>query len=278
MSVYMTKYYYQFLKKTAFYQLLHILKMDLIKEFFGNFIKKESFNLEGMFDDLYEATGKDVLFLEVKKSILSRFEKPMLDLFASNYKNLSYEIALEFEKIHYFLYLFTEFENYLFQIFKYIIKSHPAIIYDKGIQVGDLEQFANNLSIDIVYDIVAEKVIHDELYKKYSKIFKFAKKKLGLNIEFRNEDLSKLEFYKQIRNLYAHGDGTINMIANRRFNSLGSKPEDLNIKSFSIGEKIIVNQEFIEKFRSCIHIFIETCDKSIVIKYPELKIQTYKKK
>ena len=154
---------------------------------------------------------------------------------------ISYEKVKDIENRSYMLLLFSEFENYIFKCFKSIYFSQLHLLKEKSIPLSlileknnaDLENVNGKVLLLEILNNAVESLIRDFFYQSYEDIFKIASKKLGIKYNISKEYIDKLSGYKLIRNLYAHGDGTINQIFYEQI-----KRYDLGLSSLTIGNKL----------------------------------------
>lgn len=192
---------------------------------------------------------------------LSKFENTFLKIsetlkpfqqFLSEYNKrisrISFEDFLDIEIQLFLLYLFSEFENYTFKVIKYLFIKKPILLSDKKIQISELienndlnlHDIDEKVPIDLKYliDKKAESVIQKKFNEEYFKIFEFIKEQFNINHNLSKKEFSDLNFYKQIRDLYAHRDGTVDhkFIKNneKKIIKLSSK---FNIK---LGKKLVL--------------------------------------
>lgn len=209
------------------------------------------------------------------------------DLVNNFVENLNLEKFLEFEKRYALIYFFIEFENYLFKCFKYVLNKRPDIIEDSKVSLKDIneaqgiikniiedkaeEEALSKFDLVLIIDEIIEKKIHNKFYKKYTDIFNYAYKVLGIQHTIDESELKLLNFFKQIRNLYSHGDGTINQIFIKRIkNLIKDKNKYKKGVKFLLTDKLIQDLELIMK-----HILIKF-DRSIITLFPELLYKSNK--
>jgi hypothetical protein len=109
-------------------------------------------------------------FKDLYYNMMNDFFRDIVDY---HFSMLTYDTLMEFERINYLNCLFTELENYLFKTFKHTLMKYPNILKNKSIQIDDLEMF-EDLNKELIREIVAEKTIHDLLYKDFEEILNFA--------------------------------------------------------------------------------------------------------
>ncbi len=204
-------------------------------------------------------------FKEIYYDLMDNQLKDTVD---HHFKNLNLETLLEFENVNFLNYIFTEFENYLFKSFKFVLMKRPEIIKRKSIKLDELKIINKNLNIELINEIIIENTLHDLFYNNYEDVFKYANDPIGLDIKIEERDTSILNGFKQIRNVYIHGDGKINLLFIKKIQAYKITFEDLKLPDLSIGEKIIVDMELIKKLENFIFKIAGIIDDSLKSKYP----------
>ena len=203
------------------------------------------------------------------------------DLVNSFTDNFNFENFTEFENRYALIYYFTELDSYLFRCFKFILVKKPDILNNTKVSLKELrdvngdikkvieekaeEKAMSKFDLDLFIDEIIEKKIHNKFYRDYTEVFHFAEKILGVKHSMPKDLIDLLNFFKQIRNLYTHGDGTINQIFLKRIERLAKKKD-----VYRIGEKLQLTDELIEDLQQIIRGSIIQFDKSITKLYPEL--------
>ena len=139
-----------------------------------------------------------------------KFYDEIIDLTKSVYEKMNYEQFYEIENSNTLILLFSEFENYLFKCFKFIILKNPSIIDKQTITIKELiekqgdisliieeiaeENALKKFNLDILLDDIIEKKIHYKFYKGYEEIFRYAEKVLEVKHNI-SKDLIKLLKY-----------------------------------------------------------------------------------
>ena len=206
-------------------------------------------------------------FKELYYDLMDDYLKDMVD---HHFKNLNFENLLEFENVNFLNYIFTEFENYLFKSFKFVLMKRPEIINKKSIELSELKMIHRNLNIELINEIIVENTLHDLFYKNYEEVFKKANDPIGLDIKIEEKDISILNGFKQIRNLYIHGDGNINSLFIKKIQRYKITFEDLTLPDLSIGEEIKVDMKLIKKLEKLTFKIVRIIDDSLKSKYPDL--------
>ena len=203
------------------------------------------------------------------------------DLIGNFVDNLNFENFIEFENRYALIYYFTDLDTYLFRCFKFKLTKTPNIIDDTKVSLkvlreanGDIkkviqdkaeEKAMSKFDLNLFIDKVIEKKIQNKFYRDYTEVFHFAEKVLGIKHSIHKDFIDLLNFFKQIRNLYTHGDGIINQIFLKRIEPLIRKKD-----MYRTGEKIQLTDEVIDDLQHIIKSIIIQFDKSLTILYPEL--------
>ena len=201
------------------------------------------------FMKLYEVKDSIDIYSKIKEisikisdikadSALKEFLDEMLQIFIPE---ISYEKVKDIENRSFILLLFSEFENYIFKCFKSIYFSHLYLLKEKNIPLSlileknnaELENVNGKVLFLEILNNIVELQIRDSFYQSYEDIFKIANKKLGIKHNISKDSIDILSGYKLIRNLYAHGDGTVNQIFLEQI-----KRYDLGLSSLTIGKKL----------------------------------------
>lgn len=188
-------------------------------------------------------------------------------------KDVNFERMREFLYRSTMIYIFTEFENYLFKCIKFILLKYPEILDEKSIKLKEIRIIQNGGNLGLVKEIIAENTIHDLFYKNYYEIFNYLKKPLGLELDFSQDIINKLNGYKAIRNLLTHGDGIINLLFQNRMIKWNLSLEDLNLNSLKLGEKLVIDHFLISDFLGILFDIIIEIDIIMVKKFPELRLE-----
>ncbi len=77
------------------------------------------------------------------------------------------------KKKNYLIFLFIEFDNYIYNAFKYVLERKPQLLEEKKIdfKLKDLEFYIMDKDGGYVYSFLAEKEIERKLYGDYMDIF-----------------------------------------------------------------------------------------------------------
>lgn len=201
------------------------------------------------------------------------------DLINKFINKFTLENFIEYENRYTLLYLFTEFENYFFKCFKYILTQRPEIINETKVSIKELKEANGNIvkiiqskaeleayskfDHELFIENLIEKKIHNKFYNTYTEIFNYADKVLGIKHSIPKTLIDVLDFFKQIRNLYTHGDGIINQIFLKRIKQ--KKPE-----TYKIGDKFPLTNKFLGDLGYVLDSTITIFDRSIVEQFPEL--------
>lgn len=188
-------------------------------------------------------------------------------------KDINFERMKEFLNRSKMIYIFTEFENYLFKCIKFVLLKYPEILDEKSIKLKEIRLILNNGNLGLAKEIIAENTIRNLFYKNYYEIFKYLKDPLGLELDFSEKVINKLIGYKEIRNLLTHADGIINLLFQNRIFNRNLSVEDLNLNSLKLGEKIIIDHLLISDFLNILFDIMIKIDIIMVKKFPELRFE-----
>ncbi len=214
----------------------------------------------------------------------------IVDITTEIYDKLNYKQFYEIENANTLILLFSEFENYFFKCFKYILLKRPSILDNQTITIkeliekkGDLNLIVEEIAeenalrkfyLDMLLDDIIEKKIHNKFYKDYDKVFKYAKNILSIKHNISEDLIKWLNFFKQIRNIYAHGDGTITRIFRNKIKKFISK---VNRTNFQLGNKFIVKDQVLMDVEFISTSIIAEFDKALLKIYPDLLFKEDKK-
>jgi len=273
-------------KNITLYEGFRYLKERKLKEHFKMYESYNDFSsfVDNLLDPMLNIPpsnlGEDVKYLMKLRTEIKGEIKDRTDY---HFKNYNIDKFIEFENITLLFFLFSEFENYLFKCFKYIIIRNPKILFEKMISIENIinkiedlkfdskDEIENEeyqiLLLDSIIEDFTERVIHDKLYENYEEIFNYAQKVLGIKHNLEPRALKLLNLFKQFRNLYSHGDGIISYIFLNKVEKIGYKT-----KYFKLGEKLVVDNEIIDDVRSMILFISSVFDKAFIGSYPDLKI------
>ncbi len=281
-------YYFGYMINIGVFGRFREVTRDLIKkkseEIF--YPKKSSQNFPQMMKNMVEKhfEGKrDLILLEKSGENDTFFE------IVSNFiDNFNFENFIEFENRNALIYYFSELDIYLFKCFKFLLNKNPDILNDTTVSLKELRNVSGNINrviddkaeekamskfdLNLFIDEVIEKKIHNKFYRDYTEIFHFAERILGVKHSIHEDLINLLNFFKQIRNLYTHGDGTINQIFLKRIEPLGIKKE-----KYRKGEKVQLTDELVEDLQNIIGSTIIQFDKSLTVLYPELLYKSKEK-
>ena len=281
-------YYFGYMINIGVFGRFREVTRDLIKkkseEIF--YPKKSSQNFALLMKNMVEKhfEGKrDLVILEKSGENDTFFE------IVSNFiDNFNFENFIEFENRYALIYYFSELDIYLFRCFKFLLNKNPDILNDTTVSLKELRSVSGNINrviedkaeekamskfdLNLFIDEVIEKKIHNKFYEDYTEIFHFAEKILGLKHSIKEDFINLLNFFKQIRNLYTHGDGTINQIFLKRTEHLGIKKE-----KYRKGEKVQLTDELVEDLQNIISSIIIQFDNSLTVLYPELLYKSKEK-
>ncbi len=189
------------------------------------------------------------------------------------FKDINYAKLKEFLFRSNIIYLFTEFENFLFKCMKFILLKYSEIMDQKSIRLKEIRLMHDSRNLKLIEEIIAENTIQDLLYKNYIDIFNYFKDPLGIELQFSQESIDKLNIFKEIRNFLTHGDGIINLLFLKRISNWNFDKYDLKLTNLKIGEKLIVGQQTIFNLFRLLNSFIIEIDRVMDKKFPELRFE-----
>lgn len=163
-----------------------------------------------------------------------------------------------FNRFH-LLFLYSEFEQYLFSGIKSLILKYPDSLKEKTITIKQIIE--KNKDFDLILQEKAEAVTEQLLRNDFVKFFELiSEKPYGFKVELDQSVINELDEFKQLRNAYIHGDGTVSSI-------YLSKIKDSRLK---LGDKIPLDFELIFKEPDLIFSVLSKFDKILLEKIPEL--------
>ncbi|CUI26140.1 hypothetical protein [Cognatishimia activa] len=151
----------------------------------------------------------------------------------------------EREALHSLVFAISLTESYLTQALETVLCAHPQkiLISVKGNQSGSnssksvtLEQVIKSASIDDIVYSQAEQRVKDAMYARPAQYIQYVEKVLGFGLP--EGAVFKFVESKATRDLYVHGDGTINEVYVGKVNDLARG---------SIGEKATLEDEYFEE-------------------------------
>ena len=172
---------------------------------------------------------------------------------------LNYEIFLKFMNEADLFFVYTELERYLFKSLKYILLKHPNKLKDKMIPLEWI--LPNDFSKEIIIEKKAEKIIHDLFFKEFGKIFEDIRKFFGIKHCISENEIDTLNEFRQLRNIYIHGDGRVN-------STYLSKVKN---SILSIGDVLPLNMDIIKSYTRKIIDILINFDEALLKQFPELK-------
>ena len=239
----------------SFHSFTQILRETHSNEFFQIAKRLKSALVEA------EITNKEILLIGGKKppQIMKQED---LRFLLNPFKHVTEENLEFYLSKYYLVVLYSELEQYLFNILKYIYIKHPEILKKHTIYIGTILEKGSNF--DLIIEEKAEKDILNLFYKDFKEFFKeIAKKPLGLKISLTNEEIMRLNEFKQLRNSYIHGDGRV---------SLTYLSKLKNSKKV-LGEILELDYNIITEYDKLIFEIIRRIDEVFILKFPELKFK-----
>jgi hypothetical protein len=235
-----------------------ILNLDMIKDQKDQLDKavEQFYNLnEESFIEMLDQLDEDSTKIEIKPtdilaiSILSALASGSLitEESLNEYKNsLTLKNLLEF------------FELYLYWCLEYILEKHPKMLGSREIILKDL---MDKTKKQIINEEIS-RYLHNLFYKSYNEIFSEIKKFFKLEHGISDNKIRRIQFYKEVRNIYTHNHG----ILNQRFLT---KTKRLSKIQFKLGDKFVLKDEFITKFQKLTMEIIDDIDITFTGKFPE---------
>lgn len=274
-------------------------KAVIEKEDFSDFIKDLKKNLpllkkyipkdeeRDKFEELivqYENIVEDSKKLKIVEEKIKIFEKigifnsksPLSVILNHCFENLTYEAIINFEINTLLNTLFTEFENYLFQVFKFLVLKNPELLNKKNVSLEELN-LLGDLNKELINEIVAEKSLHDLFYYGYENAFNYANFFFKLKLIIPKKDILMLMIYKQIRNIYTHRDGTADLLFMKKIRRYGNTINFHKYDDVQSGEKIKITYNTIEDLFQLTADICKKIDNALLEQYPELKIPIRKR-
>jgi hypothetical protein len=156
---------------------------------------------------------------------------------------------------------------------KFILMKYPEIMDQKSIRLKEIRFIQGGKNLKIIEEIIAENTIQDIFYKNYIDIFNYLKDPLGLDLQFKQESIDKLNIFKEIRNFLVHGDRFINLLFLKRIRNWNFENYDIRLSNLKIGEKLILDQHLIFDLFSILNDFVIEIDRQMDNKFPELRFE-----
>lgn len=222
-----------------------------------DFLHGETFDLDEYLESIEDE--------ETKRKVKLFFEGQALLQLEKEYeirKPYTVENMRRFLNEYQFLSLYSEFETYLHRYLKYHIQKNIGILKEKTITLGKIIEKDKNL--DLIFEEKTEKTIKDLLKSgNYKKLFhKISEKPYNFEIDLTEDEINRIDEFKQLRHLYVHGDGKADLI-------YLSKTKNKKIKK---GEHIPITRELIyNDFMPLLFNFIEKMDKYLISIHPEME-------
>lgn len=235
-----SKYLEMFLENSMNYVIMMSHANRLMKEEIDEYLKTK--DITKIYKDVYIHTIKTIF--------------PLFDL--------NYDKFIEFQTRNFILFLYSEFQNYLYKWLKYIYEKRPHLLDEKQISIKIKSILDNTIDLKREVEYKIDRQIEQNLRKDFNDFFNFIHNKLGIHHNLTEEQILKLKEMEHIRHLFAHGDGTVNHI----FLFYISDSE------YKIGDKINITIEKSNEFWQKILEIIFSLDESFLISYPELAVKS----
>ena len=153
--------------------------------------------------------------------------------------------------------VFSEFEFYLSECFRFILMKYPTILSNKTIEVKRF--FKSDSSVNIIIAEIIDREIHDIFYNDYVVIFDKATK-MSIKHNISSDELNKLHKFKQLRNIYIHGNGIVTHNYQYKIQNFDSE----------IGTKIELTDKLLNQIRLIVDSVVLSFDHSLTTHFPEL--------
>ncbi len=159
------------------------------------------------------------------------------------------------------LFLYSEFEQFLFSSVKSLILKYPNSLNEKTISIKQILE--RDKDFDLIIQEKAEAVTEQLLREDFNKFFQIlSEKPYGFKVELEKNILNELNEFKQLRNAFIHGDGTVSLI-------YLSKIKNNNLK---LREKLPLGIDLLFKKQNLLFSVLRKFDNTLLDKIPELEI------
>ncbi len=205
---------------------------------------------------------------EEKKQVLLDPLKPTLN--PEIWKILYPQIKIDFSKFkeinfrNNLIYFYSEFEFYFYKCLKHCFIKRPELLEEKEVSIPIKSILDNNYSLEEEVQKKLGKEIEQKLRKNFFNFFEYCSKKLGLKHNLSKTDIVELTKFRQVRNLYVHGDGRVdNLFNDKNPNSPYVKGQKYKIDDNLLNDMVLL-------FINCIQQF----DDSLLHSFPALSIKS----
>lgn len=175
-----------------------------------------------------------------------------------NFEKIDFNNFLKYQKRNFLQIFYTEIEHYLFKAFFYVFNKYPESLNEKKVKFELILKNRNNL--DNLIQGKIEKEVEQILRLSFKQIFKEINTKFGIDSNINENEFKELTKLRQLRNLYAHGDGTITQ-------AYLNKISDSNLK---LGEIKEINSKEIYDLSQTVFTVLNKFDENLIRKFPEL--------
>ena len=184
----------------------------------------------------------------------------MIRLLLGSIKEINIETLKHYNFRNMIQYLYTEFEFYLFKCLKYIYtQKRMDIIEEKQVKIKLL--LKHQLNLNTIIQAKIDKIIEQKLRENYSIFFrKSIHEQLGLKHSLTENEINSLIEFKLLRDLYAHGDGTVTQIY------LDKVPNS----KVNLGDKLNLTLELIIESYTTVIKILNKFDSALIEVYPDL--------
>lgn len=175
-----------------------------------------------------------------------------------NFEKIDFNNFIKYQNRNFLQFFYTEIEHYFFKSFFYAFNKYPKCLNNKMIKFELILKNKNN--IDNVIRGKIEKEVEQILRLSFIEIFRDINKKFGINPNIPKKEFKGLTKLRQIRNLYAHGDGTITQ-------AYLDKVSDSKLK---LGEIKEIDLKEIYDLSQTVFTVLNKFDEKLISKFPEL--------
>lgn len=252
-----SKFYENFLENEKIYILTYSIILKNLKELYENADEIRIPLKKGIEEDDWNDHFEKII--NENKDNLIPIETKDLKFLLKITEFMSSKNLYKFLNRSLLLFIYSEIEQYFFNCFKYvIIKNSPAILSQKQISIKDIIKSKKNF--DLIIEEKAERIIHDQFYKSFKEIFEFSNEFLGIKVDFQEEELKLIEEFRQLRNVYIHGNGKVSLIY------LSKIPHS----DKNLGESLDISKDIILDYMKPIRYLMEKIDKQLIYQFPEI--------
>lgn len=178
---------------------------------------------------------------------------------------LDYSKFIEYQARNIIQFLYTEMEHYFFKCFKEIYLNNSEKIGEKKVSISNIIDF--NYNGKKLLEAVVERNVEDIIHGSFRKIFKEANQTFGISYQIEKGEMDKLFQFKLVRNLFAHGDGTISQHYLDNIRNI----RNIVKSECKLGEKLKITLEMINDFLLLVINVLDKFDENLLKSYPKFK-------